>query len=116
MGYIKIHKYLKMRSKPIDEVGYEENRDNPLLEKTVRYRSFFKLTLMILNICMSPFYFGYTIQYLGTFDIELTMKLYNITSMSKETANGLLQGCVPIGAGIGALTSFLLLKYLSRKY
>lgn len=44
----------------------EESQDELLL-KGKRYQSFTKLLLMILNICLSPFYFGYTIAYLGTF-------------------------------------------------
>jgi 5,10-methylene-tetrahydrofolate dehydrogenase/methenyl tetrahydrofolate cyclohydrolase len=35
--------------------------------------------------------------------------------MSEELAKGLYNACVPIGGGIGALTSFFLLKNLSRK-
>ena len=33
----------------------------------VRYQSFPKLILMVLNICLAPFYFGYNIAYFGTF-------------------------------------------------
>lgn len=70
---------------------------------------------MVLNICMSPFYFGYNIQYLGTFSFEKTiMPIYNI-NMSLGTAQGLYQALIPVGGGIGALTSFLLLKYFSRR-
>lgn len=69
---------------------------------------------MVLNICLSPFYFGYTIQYLGTFKFDNIIQLFNIT-IDAETAKGLYNGCVPVGGGIGALSSFLLLKYLSRK-
>lgn len=35
--------------------------------------------------------------------------------MDKDVAEGLLQGCIPIGAGIGAVLSFLLLKNFSRR-
>jgi hypothetical protein len=52
---------------------------------------------------------------LGTFDFDNIIKIFGIT-MSKTTAEGLLNGMVPIGGGIGALTSFLLLKYFSRRY
>lgn len=70
---------------------------------------------MVLNICLSPFYFGYSIQYLGTFDFENIKTIFNIT-IDTETAKGLANGCVPIGGGIGALTSFIILKKFSRKY
>ena len=36
--------------------------------------------------------------------------------MKKDLANGLIQGCIPVGAGIGALLSSLLIKFLSRRY
>jgi hypothetical protein len=69
---------------------------------------------MVLNICLSPFYFGYTITYLGTFTFTNISEIFHI-DMSKETAQGLFNGCIPVGAGIGALTSFILLQKLSRK-
>lgn len=70
---------------------------------------------MVLNICMSPFYFGYNIQYLGTFDFEKTiMPAYHI-DMNAGTAKGLYNALVPLGGGIGALSSFYLLKYFSRR-
>jgi uncharacterized protein (DUF697 family) len=63
---------------------------------------------------MSPFYFGYTIAYFSSIDIEVLMDIYGIT-WSKNFAQGLFQGCVPIGAGIGAVSSSILLKKLSRR-
>ena len=35
--------------------------------------------------------------------------------MDEDVAEGLLQGCIPIGGGIGAVLSFLLLKHFSRR-
>ncbi len=35
--------------------------------------------------------------------------------MDPETAQGLYNGCVPVGGGIGALTSFILIRRFSRK-
>jgi hypothetical protein len=71
---------------------------------------------MVLNICLSPFYFGYTIQYLGTFKFQNVIELFHISIQDEELANGLYNACVPIGGGIGALSSFFLLKKFSRKY
>jgi predicted MFS family arabinose efflux permease len=42
------------------------------------------------------------------------MNVYSIT-WSQSVAEGLLIGCVPIGGGIGALSSYYLLKKFSRK-
>lgn len=89
------------------------NKDEQLISHT-KYKSFARILLMILNICMSPFYFGYTITYMGTFNFQMVANIYNITIFD-SAAEGIYNGCVPIGGGIGALTSFLLLKYLSRK-
>ena len=69
---------------------------------------------MVLNICMSPYYFGYNLAYFGTFEYQNIKEIFHVT-LEDNLANGLLQGCIPVGAGIGALGSFLLLKYLSRK-
>ena len=69
---------------------------------------------MVINLCLSPFYFGYSLAYLGSFDFDNIITIFGI-SMDKNLANGLIQGCIPIGGGIGALSSFLLLRYLSRK-
>lgn len=81
----------------------------------IRYNSFPKLILMTLNICMAPFYFGYNLAYFGTFQFQSIKEIFGIT-LDENLANGLLQGCIPIGAGIGAFSSFFLLKYFSRKY
>ena len=69
---------------------------------------------MILNLCLGAFYFGYGISYFGTFDFDNIVIIFDV-SMSKDLANGLIQGCIPVGAGTGALLSSLLLKKLSRK-
>lgn len=95
-----------------DEIATDEN---PLLVREKRYRSFFKLTLMILNICLSSFYFGYSMQYLGTFEFSHFMKIYHINWFEQNTAQGLLQGAVSVGAGIGAFCSLFLMKKFSRK-
>ena len=69
---------------------------------------------MISNLCLGSFYFGYSVAYFGSFDFNNIVIIFGI-QMQKDLANGLIQGCIPIGAGIGALASSLLLKYLSRR-
>jgi hypothetical protein len=69
---------------------------------------------MVLNICFSSFYFGYIVAYLGSFKFDTIINFFNVT-IQKDTAEGLITGMVPIGGGIGALSSFFLLKYFSRK-
>lgn len=78
------------------------------------YTSFFKSLMRVLNLCFSSFYFGYTLAYLGTFDFNVIIKLYNI-DYDQNTVEGLLQGITSIGAGVGALGASIVLKMLSRK-
>lgn len=70
---------------------------------------------MTVNICLSQFYIGYGVAYLGTFEFDTILTIYHI-EIEKNLADGLLQGCIPLGAGVGALISFLLMKFLSRRY
>ena len=79
------------------------------------YRSIPKLAVLVSTICLSPFYFGYTIQYLGTFEFKTIAEIFNI-NIEINLAQGLLNGIVPIGAAIQALISFLMLKYFSRRW
>ena len=69
---------------------------------------------MVLNLCLSPFYFGYGLGYFGSFEFENLVKIFNIT-MDQEVAQSILQGLVPVGGGIGALSSSFLLKTFSRR-
>lgn len=74
----------------------------------------FKISLIIINITLSSFYFGYTIVSLGSVDIDTLKDVYDIT-LSDGTASGLLNGCIPIGALIGALSSSIIIAKFSRK-
>ena len=71
--------------------------------------------MIVLNICLSSFYFGYCIVYLGQIDIEVLQKIFNI-DLSSGTAAGILNGCIPIGALLGALSSSVLIARFSRRY
>ena len=79
-----------------------------------RYKSFPQLFLVVSTFALGVFYFGYVIAYFSTIDIDAIIKIYNIT-WDRTTAQGLLTGCVPIGGGIGALASNILLKRFSRR-
>lgn len=67
-----------------------------------------------MNLCLSAFYFGYTLAYLGSFDFSSIIKLYKIED-DIDTVQGLLQGITCIGAGIGALSASVILKMFSRR-
>ena len=72
------------------------------------------ISLIILNISLSFFYFGYSIVYLGSIDIATLKKIY-VTDISDGTASGVLNGCVPIGALFGALGSTFFIARFSRR-
>lgn len=63
---------------------------------------------------MSSFYFGYSLAYFGSFDFDVIAEIFSITD-ALNTNNGLLQGCIPVGGGIGALGSSIVIKKLSRR-
>jgi hypothetical protein len=88
---------------------------NPLLEERVTYQSKLKISLIVWNICLSSFYFGYCIVYLGQVKTETLQDIFNI-DISKGTTEGILNGCIPIGALLGALCSSFFIARFSRRY
>lgn len=63
---------------------------------------------------MGNFYFGYAIAYFSSIDFNTIKDIYGI-DWEENLAKGLLTGCIPIGGGIGALSSNILLKKLTRR-
>lgn len=80
-----------------------------------RFRSFSSILLIISTIALSSFYFGYAMVYLPAIDFQSIYALYNI-SLSYSVAQGILVACVPIGGGLGAVSSSLLVEKFSRRY
>ncbi len=79
------------------------------------YKSKLTISLIVWNICLSSFYFGYCIVYLGQIKTETLQDLFSI-DISIGTTEGILNGCIPIGALIGALSSsFFIAKFSRRK-
>ena len=81
----------------------------------VTYRSKAQITLIVLNIALSSFYFGYSIAYFGQLDIDMVLDLIGF-EIDSSTAKGLFNGCIPVGALFGALSSSFLIKIFSRRY
>ncbi len=71
--------------------------------------------VVVATFALGTFYFGYTIAYFSSIDFDTLIKVYDI-SWGRTTAQGILTGCVPIGGGIGALASDILMKRFSRRY
>lgn len=102
-----VHKY-----KPI--AMSRNSEDEPILENTSTYRSFYRFFFNIVTICLGSFYFGYGISYFSIFPIQQIITEFKIT-IDPETVKGLLNAITPGGAFVGAILSSLLLKYFSRK-
>ena len=70
---------------------------------------------MVFNIALSSFYFGYCIVYFGQLNIKKISQIFSI-NIDENTAKGVLNGCTPLGALVGALASFFLISMFSRRY
>lgn len=79
-----------------------------------RYKSFIHILLLVLTVALGSFYFGYTLAYLNAIDFDVVVRIYKV-NWDHTTAEGLLTGCIPIGAGIGALITEILIQKFSRR-
>lgn len=79
------------------------------------YKSKAQITLIVLNIALSSFYFGYCMVYFGQLNISSILDILSF-DMDPNVAKGLLNGCIPVGGLFGALSSSILLNKLSRRY
>jgi hypothetical protein len=79
-----------------------------------RYKSFWKVLLIIVVISLSSFYFGYTIIYLSVIDFYTVIDIFSI-DMERKNAEGLLTFCVPLGGLIGAWASSYFINNISRR-
>lgn len=78
------------------------------------YQSKLKISLIVWNIALSSFYFGYCIVYAGQIKTATLQKIYSI-SLDVGPTEGILNGCIPIGALFGALSSSILIPKFSRR-
>jgi len=69
---------------------------------------------VVSTFALGTFYFGYSIAYFSSIDFDAIIKIYGV-DWDRTTAQGLLTGCIPIGGGIGALASDILIKRFSRR-
>jgi hypothetical protein len=90
------------------------DESNRLLESKRTYKSKGKISLVVLNIALSSFYFGYCIVYFGQLKIEEIKRIFSI-DIEDNTAKGVLNGCTPLGALVGALVSSFLIAKFSRR-
>ena len=71
--------------------------------------------MIIFNIALSSFYFGYAMVYLPAIDFSAIYKLYSIP-INYQVAQGILVASIAIGGGLGAVSSSLLISSFSRRY
>lgn len=71
--------------------------------------------LIVINLSLSNFYFGYCLVYISTVDFHTVIKVWGV-DMPIETARGILTGCIPFGALFGALLGKKLIHVFSRRH
>ncbi len=69
---------------------------------------------MTWNIALGFFYYGYCLVYLGAIPIVTILATFQ-TDVAPGIAQGLLNGCIPVGAFLGALSSSLIISRFSRR-
>lgn len=86
-----------------------------MLEKEQTYKSFAQITLIVFNISLSSFYFGYSVIYFAAVPYETISKIYGI-ELDVALAQGLLNGAIGVGALFGSFLSSFLLNKFTRRY
>ena len=103
---------------PIRASRPEDINEEPMLYTTLvsgkPYRRPKYLINLVSCLCLSPFYYGFTLTYISTIS-EHTLYLYFGPDAGKPVMIGVLIGIVPIGAGVGALLAPFFMNFLSRK-
>lgn len=85
------------------------------LVSQLAYRNLPRLIALVFCLCLSPFYYGFTLTYISTISSDILFEYFGPTA-GQPVMVGFLIGIVPIGAGIGALSAPLSMNFLSRKY
>jgi nitrate reductase gamma subunit len=86
------------------------------------HRSTIHISLLVWNTAISFFHYGYYLVYLGfnlfhlgAIPIQTILNAY-VVDANKEVAQGILNGCIPVGALIGAAGSSFIIRRFSRRY
>ena len=87
---------------------------NPLINEKLTYKSPLKIKLIVLNICLSSFYFGYSMICFGQIEIDTLKDIFDI-ELNAGTALGILMGVPSIGGLLGALSTSILITKFSRR-
>ena len=60
------------------KVESEFDQINVISHPSKTYRSFRRILSRVLNICLSSFYFGYTLAYFGSFNFDVLTEIFEI--------------------------------------
>lgn len=71
--------------------------------------------LMAWTISMSMYHFGYFLLYFNQIPIETLKEIYHIP-LGDAISEGIINGCIPIGGLVGALSSSFFISRFSRRY
>lgn len=85
-----------------------------LIEKEHTYKSKFQISSIVWCLSMSMFHFGYDLIYLTLIPTNTLKEIFGI-ELENGLTEGILNGCVPIGALFGALASSLFIHNFSRR-
>jgi MFS family permease len=104
---------------PIKPFNNVDNNHESIMVKesliTIKpYRQVKYLVFIVSLLCLSPFYYGYTLTYISTITPAMLETYYGLDA-AKPVMIGVIIGIVPIGACFGALLAPNFMKFLSRK-
>ncbi len=78
------------------------------------YQNTCHLIVIVIFLCFSSFYFGFSLAYLSSVQ-STTLALYFGPAAGKSSTIGGLIGGLPIGAAFGALCAPIFMRLFSRK-
>jgi zinc transporter ZupT len=99
-------------------LGQEDMNLEPVLRTTLMsekpYKRVKHLIFLVSCLCLSPFYYGFTLTYISTIN-DHTLKVYFGPEAARSVMIGILIGIVPAGAGVGALLAPFFMTLFTRR-
>ena len=86
-----------------------------LLGKRQTYKNFGWLLGVVLTAALGSLFFGYSLAYISSIPIEQTISNVGDNGWSNNTVKGVMSGIIPIGAGLGALSSSIFNQKFTRR-
>ena len=78
------------------------------------YKSQCQIMLIVLNTSLSCCFVGWGMDYFGAIPIDTALDIYHVT-IDRHVAEGVINGCIPVGSLLGAFVCSLLTRRLSRR-